>query len=87
MLAHELPGPVVGAEPRWSLFALPAAPIAGQTGVLVRSRRRAGPPDPAPWSAVTPVGTVTRSRDGVVAEQYDLFRVTAREDMVRLPSR
>ncbi len=87
ILAHDLPGPVVGAEPRWALFALPTAAVAGRTGLLVRSHRRAGPPDPAPWLSLTPAGTVTRSRDGAVAEQYDLFRVTAREDMVRLPSR
>ena len=87
MLAHDLPGPVVGAEPRWSLFALPAADIAGQSGLLVRSHRRAGAPDPAPWLTLAPAGTVARSRDGGVAEEYDLFRVTARQDMVRLPSR
>ena len=45
MLAHDLPGPVVGAEPRWATFALPQADIAGQTGLLVRSRRRTGAPD------------------------------------------
>ncbi len=87
ILAHDLPGPVVGAEPRWRLFTLPDAPIAGKTGLLVRSHRRAGPPDPAPWQTLTQLGTATRSRDGAVAETYDLFRVTAREDMVRLPSR
>ena len=42
---------------------------------------------PEPWQTITRVGIVTRSRDGVVAEEYDLFRVTARQDMVRLPSR
>ncbi len=87
MLAHDLPGPVVGAEPRWTLFTLPQAAVAGREGLLVRSRRRAGPPDPAPWTSITPAGTATRSRDGVVAEQYDLFRVTARQDMVQLPTR
>ena len=60
---------------------------AGQTGLLVRSRRRASPPDPAPWLSIVPAGTIARSRGGVVAEQYDLFRVTARGDMVQLPSR
>ena len=87
VLAHDLPGPVVGAEPRWSLFALPAAPIAGQTGLLIRSRRRTGMPDPAPWLTLSPAGSLTRSRDGVVAEEYDLFHVTTRQDMVRLPAR
>ena len=87
LLAHDLPGPVVGAEPRWADFTLPMAGIAGQDGLLVRSRRRAGAPDPGPWRTLAPAGMVTRSRDGVAAEEYDLFRVTARGDMVRLPSR
>ncbi len=87
ILAHDLAGPVIGTESRWDLFALPVAPLAGQTGLLVRSRRRAGPPDPAPWLSVTPAGTIARSRGGVVAEEYNLFRVTARGDMVQLPSR
>ncbi len=87
ILAHDLPGPVIGTEPRWSLFSLPQAPVAGRSGVLIRSERRAGPPDPAPWAAITPIGTAIRSRNGIVAERYDLFRVTAREDMLQLPSR
>ncbi len=87
MLAHGLPGPVVGTEPRWRLFRLPIASIAEQTGLLVRSHRRAGPPDPAPWLSITPAGSLTRSRNGIAAEQYDLYRVTARSDMLRLPSR
>ena len=87
ILAHDLPAPVVSAEPRWTLFALPTAPLAGRSGLLVRSRRRSGAPDPAPWLSITPAGTATRSRNGEVAEEYDLFRVVARGDMVRLPSR
>ena len=84
VLAHALPGPVVSPEPRWALFDLPQTPIAGQTGILVRSRRRAGPPDPAPWSRIEPIGPATRSRDGVAAEEYELYRVTARTDLPRL---
>ena len=87
ILAHDLPGPVIGAEPRWALFALPMAPVANRSGLLIRSRRRAGPPDPGPWSGIEPAGTLERSRDGIVAEAYDVFRVTARRDMVQLPSR
>ncbi len=87
LLAHDLPGPVIGAESRWSMFALPTAPIAGQAGLLIRSSRRASPPDPAPWLSMVPAGSIARSRGGVVAEEYDLFRVTARGDMVQLPSR
>ena len=86
ILAHDLPGPVVGAELRWVYFALPTIPTTGQTGLLIRSQRRSGPPDPAFWRSIEPAGTLTRSRDGIVAERFDLFRVIAREDMVRLPS-
>ena len=85
-LAQRGVGPMVGAEARWVYFGLPDAAIAGKTGLLIRSRRRAGLPNPAPWASVTPAGTLVRSRDGAVAEEYDLFRVTARHDMVLLPS-
>ena len=87
ILAHALPGPVVGAEPRWALFNLPRLDLAGQNGLLVRSHRRGGAPDPAPFTSIQPAGTVLRSRDGVVAEQFDLYRVVARDSMVRLPAR
>jgi hypothetical protein len=85
VLAHGLAGPVVGAEPRWDLFDLPRAPTAGQTGLLVRSARRAGPPEPGPWRSIAPLGTITRSRNGVEAETYALYRVVAATDLVRLP--
>jgi hypothetical protein len=87
MLAHGLPGRVIGTEPRWTLFGLPTAAIAGQRGLLIRSERRAGPPDPAPWASIEPAGTLVRSRAGVAAETYDLYRVVARGDMVALPAR
>ncbi len=87
MLAHDLPGPLIGTEPRWTLFGLPSAAIAGQSGLLIRSQRRAGPPDAAPWLTLEPAGTLTRSRGGEVADRYDVFRVTARGDMLRLPNR
>ncbi len=87
MLAQQDAGTIVGAEPRWAYLDLPFAAIAGQAGLLIRSRRRTGPPDPAPWASIEPAGTLTRSRDGLVAEDYDVFRVTARHDMARLPTR
>ena len=88
ILAQHGLSPVIGDEARWVYFdRLPDAAIAGQTGLLIRSRRRAGPPNPAPWRTITPAGTLSRSRDGIVAEDYDLFRVTARHDMVALPVR
>jgi 4-amino-4-deoxy-L-arabinose transferase-like glycosyltransferase len=86
VLAHGLTGPVVGVDPRWRLFPLPRASIAGQTGLLVRSDRRAGPPEPGPWQSVTAVGSITRSRNGVVAETYELYRVVAATNLVQLPN-
>ena len=86
VLAHGLPGPVVGAEPRWALFNLPTATVKGQSGLLVRSHRRAGIPDAAPWQSMAPAGTLVRRRNGIVAETYDLYRVVAAADMVRLPN-
>ena len=85
-LAHGLAGPVIGVEPRWALFDLPLINLSGQSGLLVRSQRRNTPPDPGPWQSIEPAGTLVRSRAGVVAETYDLFRVVPRGAMVRLPS-
>jgi 4-amino-4-deoxy-L-arabinose transferase-like glycosyltransferase len=74
-LAFHLPGRVIGVAPRWGLFALPPAQLAGQTGILVRSTRQAGPPDPAIWPGATPSGTAIRGRGGITAETYTLYRV------------
>jgi 4-amino-4-deoxy-L-arabinose transferase-like glycosyltransferase len=72
--------PVVGVEQRWAFFALPSgdATLAGRTGLLLRSTRRADPPDPAPWSRIEKLGEIARARDGVVAETYGLYLVTGR---------
>ncbi len=70
--------PVIGVEPRWALFDLPPAGIAGQTGILVRSDRRGGPPDPADWATAVPIGEAARTQNGGVAEGYRLFLVTRR---------
>ncbi len=74
-LAFRLHTPVVGIEPRWAFFDLPRANLAGQTGILVRSTRAYGEPDPRLWSDIVPLGTVARQRGGVVAESYRLYRV------------
>jgi 4-amino-4-deoxy-L-arabinose transferase-like glycosyltransferase len=76
-LAFRLASPVVGAEKRWALFRLPPAVLAGQTGLLVRSDRRAGGPDPAVWPGAVLVGHARRARAGIVAESYSFYRVTA----------
>ena len=85
ILARGLPGIVTGVEPRWREFDLPRLALGGQVGLLVRSRRRAGPPDATPWLSITPAGSIERSRAGTVAETYDLYRVVAAADMVALP--
>ncbi len=76
-LAFRLKLAVWGAEPRWALFALPAAHLTGQAGILVRSDRRAGPPDPAIWPGAALIGHAVRARGGIVAESYSFYRVTA----------
>jgi 4-amino-4-deoxy-L-arabinose transferase-like glycosyltransferase len=70
--------PVVGIDPRWALFQLPKAALSGAPVLLVRSQREAGPPDPRLWSDVSQAGTVTRARNGIVAETYTLYRAVWR---------
>jgi 4-amino-4-deoxy-L-arabinose transferase-like glycosyltransferase len=76
-LARTLPAelPVIGVEPRWAVFDLPSAGtlLRGGEGMLVQSARRREPPDPAFWQA-REAGTLTRTRGGVVAEEYKLYR-------------
>jgi len=79
VLARLLPPdvPVLGVDPRWSLFNLPDAMplIEGHGGLLIHSVRRESKPDSADWSAMTVRGTIARERGGVVAEEYRLYRV------------
>jgi len=75
------PGDVIlGAEPRWSLFALPdaGAVIDGQPGLLLRSARRDDHPDPSRWAEITPLAGLTRARNGMTAESFRLYRVVGR---------
>lgn len=76
-LARDLPGgfPVVGVEPRWALFELPAAPVTGRTGILVRSVRRGDDLDRSRWSSTEEIGHASRVRDEVTAETFRLYRV------------
>jgi 4-amino-4-deoxy-L-arabinose transferase-like glycosyltransferase len=71
----------VGMEGRWALFRLPDArpAIAGQTGLLLRSARRADPPIQDGWRDLVPVGEIVRTRDGMVAETFRLYRGVATE--------
>ena len=73
-LAFRLPPGVmvVASDPRWRYFSLPAVPE-GVTGLMVRSERRGeGPPW---WPGAEPLDGLVRSRRGVEAERYRLYRV------------
>ena len=81
-LARGLPEtiPVYAIDPRWALFDLPHPDLAGRTGLLVRSERRREEPDAAWWAGVSRIGDAARVRDGVTAEAFRVYRVTARDE-------
>jgi 4-amino-4-deoxy-L-arabinose transferase-like glycosyltransferase len=88
-------GTVLGAGPAHDGKTAPgaapgsAAETAKLTGILVRSDRRAGPPDPAIWPGAVRSGTAARGRGGIVAEHYTFYRVNfpRQGGAVVLPSR
>ena len=87
-LAWRLHTPVVGAESRWALFALPPAPP-NEPGLLVRSAREGVGPNPHVWKDIRLVGGAVRARHGEVAEAYDFYlvrRVRGGVSAVTLPS-
>jgi 4-amino-4-deoxy-L-arabinose transferase-like glycosyltransferase len=85
-LAFRLHSPVLGVEPRWQYFALGHGPLPGAAGILVRSQRRAGAPDPRIWPGATRLGDIRRQRNGVVAETYTVYGVQApRSGFATLP--
>ncbi len=77
-LAYRLPDKlaVVGVEPRWRMFDLPAATLQGRVGVLVRSARRGLIGDAGPFAARELLGVAARERNGQKVETYLLYRVT-----------
>lgn len=78
-LAFRLPPTrlVVAMEPRWRFFDLPRPPH-GVTGLLLRSERRGEWPPLWPGAeAISGAGgRVLRTRQGIEAEAYRLYRVT-----------
>jgi 4-amino-4-deoxy-L-arabinose transferase-like glycosyltransferase len=86
-LAYRLPGPVLGAEPRWALFGLPPAPASCISVLLVRSARRGALAPSGLWPELTPAGEVARARGGIVAETYRLYRAPVPPGAVLLPAR
>jgi len=76
-LARSLPSDVtvVGAEPVWALFSLPAAAIAGQTGILVRSVREGAVVAQAPWAGLVEVDRAERKTGAAAVEAFRLYRI------------
>jgi 4-amino-4-deoxy-L-arabinose transferase-like glycosyltransferase len=72
--------PVLGVEGRWALFGLPDGRplLIGRRGLLLRSARRDDRPEPQDWVEITPLPGLVRSRDGMTAEAYRLYRVVGR---------
>jgi 4-amino-4-deoxy-L-arabinose transferase-like glycosyltransferase len=95
-LAFRLPKtlPLLADDPRWQFFNLPRPSLAGlamgETGLLIRTTRREGPPDAAPWASMRLLGTISRGRNGRVGESYRLYAVTLGPQsaalLARLPS-
>ena len=86
---HAPPGtPVLAVGDRWRLLALPRAVPTGP-GLLLQTERRDTPPDPALWAKAELVGRLVRSRGGVEAEAFRLYRVVPRAatDSALLPTR
>jgi 4-amino-4-deoxy-L-arabinose transferase-like glycosyltransferase len=73
-LARALPAEVIvlGVEPRWRLFRLAPAAVGNAAGILVR---RAGDGEPTGWRDARRVGTAQRSSDGVMLQEFALWRV------------
>ena len=77
ILARASPIRVIGLDARWSLFSLPEWSFDGTPGLLVWSLRK-GLPNAADWESLQPAGLVHRSRNGVLAEDYALYKVVPR---------
>jgi len=88
-LAFRLHGEVDSTDPRWRMFDVPRASLAGRSGLLLLSDRANRAPDRHLWASAELVGHMDRARHGVVAETYRLYRVTGRADAAaaRLPQR
>lgn len=67
--------PLVAVGPRWSSLALPAAAIAGKTGILVEPEGHIAPLDRRHWRVAGEIGTAVREADGMVIETYRLYRI------------
>ena len=84
-LAYRLKTQVLGAEPRWAYFNLPAAPASCRTVLMVRSARRGPPVNEAAMRGAAMVGGADRERNGIVAEHYRFYRLATPAGAVLLP--
>jgi 4-amino-4-deoxy-L-arabinose transferase-like glycosyltransferase len=78
-LAYRLKVPVLGAEPRWAYFNLPAAPGQCRSVLMVRSARHGA------LRGAQTAGGADRARDGIVAEKYEFFTLPTPPGAVLLP--
>ncbi len=78
-LARLLPAgvQVIGVDPRWAMFALPQgrAETQGPVGLLVETTRHEMP-GLGRWDSAVALGAVARSRNGIRAKSYRLYRVS-----------
>jgi 4-amino-4-deoxy-L-arabinose transferase-like glycosyltransferase len=63
---------VLGVDPRWRLFRLPAAKVGNMAGILVR---RDGDGEPAGWREARLIDEALRSSHGVAVQRFALWRV------------
>ncbi len=78
--------PVVGLDQHWALTDLPAARIAGVSGLLLRDARRTDPPDVSIWALSEPLGPLVRPG----SPPFAMYRVVASDGAraaVELPRR
>lgn len=89
-LAYLQDVPVAGIGGRWTLFRLPAAAprIAGRAGLFIERSGRA-PPDPEHWIVLEPPEKMARTRRGIAAETFLVYRVRAKKGVIGaiLPTR
>ena len=84
-LAFELPGvTILVTDRRWLYVDLPRE-TPGASGILVRSARLSERADTGQWREQTAIGTAARTRAGVTAEAYRLYRVTPQDNAGPFP--
>jgi 4-amino-4-deoxy-L-arabinose transferase-like glycosyltransferase len=78
---------VVATDDHWALTDLPQPTVAGTRGLLVRDARRTDPPDPAIWTRLEPLGSVSRPGSPAAFTLYLSTASTMPAGAVALPHR